>query len=102
MQKPAQPTLLLDTLRTIPPFKGKGRIARALLTDAERNRCTAIRDRYGNQMVVPNLVEPVGFALGVDGSYEPDVVDLLRRNLDRDKEFVDVGANIGAFTVALA
>ena len=53
-------------------------------------------------MVVPNLVEPVGFSLGVHGSYESELVDLLRTHLDVNSDFVDVGANIGPFTVALA
>jgi FkbM family methyltransferase len=101
-QEPAASTLLLKALRAIPPFKGKSRIARGLLSSTKRNQATLIRDHYGNQMVVPNLVEPVGFSLGIDGSYEPDVVDLLRTHLSGDRDFLDVGANIGAFTVALA
>jgi FkbM family methyltransferase len=94
--------LLLRVLRTIPPFKGKSRIARRLLSNAQRNRPTVLRDCYGNQMVVPNLIEPIGFALGINGCYEPEMVDVLRRNLTPSTDFVDVGANIGSLTVALA
>jgi FkbM family methyltransferase len=89
-------------MRSMPPFRGKGRIARTLLSTAAREKCTLIQDRYGNPMVVPNLVEPVGFSLCLDGAYEPELVDLLRRQLNDELDFVDVGANIGSFTVALA
>jgi FkbM family methyltransferase len=53
-------------------------------------------------MVVPNLSEPVGFALAVHGSYEPGEVDVLREHLSADVDFLDIGANIGAFTIPLA
>jgi FkbM family methyltransferase len=53
-------------------------------------------------MVVPNLVETVGFALGVDGSYEMEAIEVLLPHLGKNLTFVDVGANIGAFTLALA
>ncbi len=61
-----------------------------------------IRDRFGNEMVIPNLIETVGFALGVDGSYELEAIEVLRPQLGKNLTFVDVGANIGAFTLALA
>jgi FkbM family methyltransferase len=102
MQDPQPTPFCLKVLRTIPAFRGKSRIARQLLGATVRNQCTLVRDRYGNQMVVPNLVEPVGFSLGIDGSYEPEVVAVLRSHLSAETDFVDVGANIGAFTVALA
>jgi FkbM family methyltransferase len=53
-------------------------------------------------MVVPNLIEPVGFSLGINGSYEPELLDVLRNHLSLDTDFLDIGANIGAFTVGLA
>jgi FkbM family methyltransferase len=102
MTEGTPPSLVLRTLRLMPRFRGKARIARKLLSAREKNRSTSIEDRYGNPMVVPNLVEPVGFSLAVEGSYEPELADLIRQRLVPDKDFVDVGANIGAFTVALA
>jgi FkbM family methyltransferase len=100
--EPTPSPFVLKALRSVPAFRGKGRIARTLLSAAARQRCTLIRDRCGNPMVVPNLVEPVGFSLGLDGAYEPDLVDFLRRQLNGELDFVDVGANIGSFTIALA
>ena len=101
-EDPAAPPFLLRALRKVPAFRGKDRIARNLLSRAQKNQCVAIQDLYGNEMVLPNLTEPVGFSLCVNGSYEPEAVDLLRRCLSDDTDFVDIGANIGSYTVALA
>ena len=92
----------LRALRALPAFRGKDRIARILLTAAERNRCTSTRDRFGNQMIVPNLTEPVGFSLAVHGAYEPAEIVVLRAHLTPETDFLDIGANIGAFTIALS
>ena len=92
----------LKALRTLPRFKGKDRFARMVLPRSQQNQCTLIRDRHGNQMVLPNLIEPVGFALAVHGCYEPVEVDVLRSHLTTDADFLDIGANIGAFTLPLA
>lgn len=100
--EPARLSLRLKALRTIPNFRGKSRLARTLLSSKERKRCVLIQDRFGNHMIVPNMVEPVGFSLGVNGSYEPDLVNLLRRHSAKGRDFIDVGANVGAFTVVLA
>jgi len=94
--------LALKALRAVPSFKGKDRLARTLLTEAEQGRCTSIRDRFGNRMIVPNLSEPVGFALAVHGAYEPIEADVLRAHLTPDSDFLDIGANIGAFAIPLA
>lgn len=36
------------------------------------------------------------------GCYEPDLVELLRRHLDPQRDFIDVGANIGFYSVLAA
>ena len=72
----AELPLVLKALQSIPAFRGKSRIARSLLSSTARHRCTLIHDRYGNPMIVPNLAEPVAFSLGLDGAYEPDLVEL--------------------------
>lgn len=38
----------------------------------------------------------------VTGTYEPDFTALFRRHLDLDRDFIDVGANIGFYTVLAA
>jgi FkbM family methyltransferase len=53
-------------------------------------------------MVVPNLLEPVGLSLWMDGVYEPETLQFLNRHVSSDAVFVDVGANIGVFSISLA
>jgi FkbM family methyltransferase len=53
-------------------------------------------------MLVPNLLEPVGLALWMDGVYEPETLQFLKKHIAPDSVFVDVGANIGAFSIPLA
>lgn len=38
----------------------------------------------------------------VQGDYEPDVVKIVRDNIDPNRDAIDVGANIGLFTVLLS
>lgn len=38
----------------------------------------------------------------VERKYEPEVVDLIKRRLDPNRDAIDVGANVGLFTVLLA
>ena len=53
-------------------------------------------------MVIPNLLDPVGLYLWLDGVYEPETLQFLRSHLTFDSVFVDVGANIGGFSIPLA
>jgi FkbM family methyltransferase len=48
---------------------------------------------------VPSLKEPVAFNLMIDGVYEPDTLEFLRRTLGPGDVFVDVGANVGVFAL---
>ena len=38
----------------------------------------------------------------INGSYEPELVHLIDRSIDFDRDVIDVGANIGFYTVMLA
>jgi FkbM family methyltransferase len=53
-------------------------------------------------MVVPNLLEPVGLHLWLDGAYEPEIAKFLWKHITSDAVFVDIGANIGVFTIPMA
>jgi FkbM family methyltransferase len=53
-------------------------------------------------MLLPNLLEPGGLCVAVDGGYELEILKFLKSRLDRDSVLVDVGANIGCLTVPLA
>jgi FkbM family methyltransferase len=48
--------------------------------------------RRDDKLVAPTIIE--------HGLYAPDVVEILRRNLSTGGTFIDVGANIGYFSVA--
>ena len=96
------PPAVLRLLRAAPSFKGKARIARRLLTASAINQCALLNDRYGNRILVPNLAEPIAFSLGLNGSYESEAIDFIIGLMGKDDEFLDVGANIGAFTLPVA
>jgi FkbM family methyltransferase len=90
----------IRALRLIPPgTRGKARLARLLL----RNHLDVIEPRVvgadGCSYFVPSLREPIAFHLLIDGIYEPDLAGFLDANLSPGDTFVDVGANIGAFTI---
>ena len=95
---------ILSTLfRSIPSgTKGKSRLARMMLSVAARSGPTLIRTCDGNQMVIPNLLEPVGLYLWMDGVYEPETLQFLRKHANSDSVFIDVGANVGAFSIPMA
>ena len=90
-------------LRWIPAkAPGKARLARRLLGSCLEARDVRIDGRYGMKLVTPSLREPVGFYLLVDGVYEAEVLDFALGRLGRGAVVVDVGANIGAFTLPVA
>lgn len=85
----------------LPGTRGKGRLARLLLSHNRRRDPAVLRDREGNLLWVPNRIEPVGMSLWTDGVYEHDVIAFLRQYCTHRSTFLDVGANVGAFTVPL-
>jgi len=38
----------------------------------------------------------------IEKSYEPLIIDLIKKNIDRERDAINVGANIGIFTVLIA
>jgi len=73
-----------------------------LYSEAARRNPASIRTKNGQVLSVPNCIEPVGFALWLDGVYEPDVMAFLEQSITPHSVVLDIGANIGAFTVPLA
>jgi FkbM family methyltransferase len=61
-----------------------------------------VTDRFGYRYSTPSLREPVAFHLLIDGSYEPDLTAFILSRLEPGDVFVDVGANIGCFTIPAA
>lgn len=96
----AREKALVGALRMLPAgTRGKMRLARALLSGARDRRDVEITLIGGERFIMPSLREPVAFHCLVNGVYEPEVVSLLRRFLSPGGVFLDVGANVGVFSV---
>ena len=105
-QPPGSPVLvriLSRVFRAIPTgTRGKTRLAQSLLSAEARSVPALVKSAGGDGMLVPNLLEPVGLSLWMDGVYEPETLKFLKDHISADAVFVDVGANIGTFSIALA
>lgn len=96
-------SLIVALLRRIPPrFKGKRRFAKNLLAHLVSSRDVLVKDRFGFSYKVPSLSESIAFSLLVDGIYEPTSLNFMRSYLQPGDVFIDIGANIGAFTFPCA
>ena len=82
--------------------RGKTRLATALLRPWRRCGDIVVRARDGSEFLVPSLGEPIARHLLADGVYEPDLTAFLMHRLQPGSVFVDVGANIGVFTMVAA
>jgi len=61
-----------------------------------------LRDKWGFRYEAPDARESIAFHLTIDGVYEPETMALISRQLQHGDVFVDVGANIGVFTIPAA
>src|SRR5262245_25225023 len=63
-----------------------------------RPHCTTIRTRWGDQLEVtlPDLISGV---ISATGQWEPAITQYVRTRLRAGDTFIDVGANIGYFTL---
>ncbi len=89
-------------MQRVPPFRGKLRVGAWLLRTEKNTRDVCVTDAQGNQFVMPDLREPMAQHVLWNGVYEPDGLQVLRAQLGPAACFVDVGANIGLFTVTAA
>jgi FkbM family methyltransferase len=83
-------------------LRGKTRLAKACLASQLSAQDVQLQDRCGNFFSIPSLREPIGFHLRVDGVYEEKALEFILNNIDPGSVFLDVGANIGAFSVPAA
>ena len=94
---------VVPALRCLPTaMRGKARLARLLLGPTLRERDVLVHGRDDSVFAVPSLSEPVAFHLVVNGVYEADEVAFALSRLRAGSVFVDVGANIGPYTVPAA
>jgi FkbM family methyltransferase len=83
-------------------MRGKARLARTLLGPSLGARDVKISGRRGIEFIAPSLQESVGFHLLIDGVYESELLGFMLGKLQPKAAgavFVDVGANIGSFTL---
>ena len=94
---------LVQLLRLIPPgTRGKTRLSRLLMHRLLNKSSLVLRDRFGFRYAVPNGSEPIAFHLAIDGVYESETLALISQWLQPGNIFVDVGANVGVFTIPAA
>jgi FkbM family methyltransferase len=82
-------------------FRGKGRLTNWIGGMASRFTPEAECHPVPGALVVVSLDDRIG-RLKWTGCYERELVRLLRRTLDPDMTFVDVGAQIGYFSIVAA
>lgn len=97
-------TSIARLLRLLPSsMRGKQRLARWLLN---WHPCISgplcILTRHGHRIHLPNAQEPIAFSLLISGDYEPEVLALLWHRLHPGDTALDIGANVGVFTLPLA
>ena len=61
-----------------------------------------VADRFGFHYKVPDTREPIAFHVAVDGVYELDTLSVILDELPPGGTFVDIGANVGVFTLPAA
>ncbi len=103
MDIPIRTRLLSAMFRKIPrTVRGRWRLAKLLIgrdldvTDVE------LSTKGGYALLVPSLHEPVAFGVLIEGDYEIETWNLIREYLPKGGTFVDVGANVGVFTLRAA
>ena len=90
-------------LRWLPPeMPGKARLARRMLGLSLKTQDEIVIGRDGIRYVIPSLREPVGFYLLIDGVYEVKSLNFVLNRLQPGAVFLDIGANIGTFTLPAA
>ena len=93
--------ILKKLVRGYPFIKGKSR----LLGFAQRyiSGISINRDAFGNKLLL-DLMNYIDSRIYLEGTYEKDEILALKKQIqDRDiKYFVDIGANIGLYTLTIA
>jgi FkbM family methyltransferase len=92
----------LRLLRLIPAsMPGKSRLTRWLIDRLAQNGEAEI-PALGLSFFVPALREPIASSLLANGTYEPQLCEALAKVLKKDGVFMDVGANVGLFSLLAA
>jgi FkbM family methyltransferase len=91
--------MLGKILRSIPQFKGKARLSNLLLGKGIRSyKDILVSGAHQLTYKLPNVVEPVGYDIYINGIHEQETSDFIRQQLPPSAMFWDIGANIGSIT----
>lgn len=95
---------LSKIFQSIPKFKGKVRLSNIILKPFSKKRDIVISAKKNIKFKIPNLLEPVGYHLFINGEYEVDEINFIKKEIRKNnfKTFLDIGANIGLFTLSIA
>lgn len=96
---------LAAIVRTLPPLRGKGALARRLMTRAEERGelggSWSLRMKDGTRFELPRRSRQT-WAVAFDGLYDPAAVAYVERFVRPGSVVLDVGASLGLWTVPLA
>jgi len=92
-----------QVFRSVPStLPGKTRVAKFFLRRSLHTEDVVLETGDTTRFLVPHLAEPIAFHLLIDGSYELETRSFILQRLMEGDVFVDVGANVGVFTVSAA
>jgi FkbM family methyltransferase len=95
--------MIADLLRSLPPFKGKLRLARFLVGSKIKSATgLKVTGKLGCVYNLPNVKENIGFEILVNGIYEPENIKFIARQLRTGETFIDIGANVGAISIPIS
>ncbi len=83
-------------------FPGKNRLTSLFLARHFHDQDLMVRDKSGFWYKLPQLQNTMGLRLLVDGVYEPHIRDFFLEYLKPGDNFIDIGANVGMYTVPCA
>ncbi len=88
-----------NLLRKLPAFKGKLRIARALINRDKKD--ISINTQLA-KYILPNLRDSQYFELFTNGVYESELVAFIVKTVPPNGVYLDIGGNIGSVAISVA
>ena len=89
-------------LRAVPDFKGKRRLANFMFSNTIRTKANlVVEGKYECTYLLPNLLDNISLDIFVNGIYEEETVDLLKKLIPQNGQYLDLGTNIGAILLPL-
>lgn len=92
--------LLLAYCRKLPIFRGKGRIYRWSAAALLHNELL-LKDSFGIRLGI-DASDFIGWRMAFGGAYEPLSLALARKIMSGGGTFIDVGSNVGLYSMSMA